>query len=328
MKLRALLLFALMMCTSCTALPREERAFAVALCVEKADAWRVHGRIPTYQADGGYLTLSGEGETLTDALSAMEAAAPMHIHLSQLRLIVLHASLAQSDAFSTALKTLSARPDMRFQCVLAMTDADARAVADALVPSSGERLSKAIDVLLSSHAEQGHILPLCLGDAVRMGLRQTPLLTAIRLTDGGLSLDGAYALDTGFRMGMPLTEQEVMLLALLRGDAAEVTLADASIRVHRIHADIRLAEALDQARADISLRILPPGTPSDALSQQLADAYAALLNALSHSGCDPLGLGRQAIMQAASAADWQSLGWPDALRRLTWTVRVSLHAPL
>ena len=62
-------------CTGCAALPEEERAFAVALGVSgHQGAWTVYARIPTYQSGGGYATVTGEGETLSHALTAVPSA--------------------------------------------------------------------------------------------------------------------------------------------------------------------------------------------------------------------------------------------------------------
>ena len=113
MKFLILLALVALACSSCTALPAEERAFAVALCVEKTDEWRVCARIPTYQSGGGYMTVTGNGETFPAALSHLDAASPMRINLSQLRLLVADVGLVNSGGFEAVLSTLSERPDIR-----------------------------------------------------------------------------------------------------------------------------------------------------------------------------------------------------------------------
>ena len=90
MKRALCLLLICLFCTGCSALPPEERAFCVVLLVDGgAQECTVRVRIPTYQQNGGYQTLSATGATLTDALRTLESAAPMRLHWGQLRLIVL-----------------------------------------------------------------------------------------------------------------------------------------------------------------------------------------------------------------------------------------------
>ena len=90
MKRALCLLMICLFCTGCSALPPEERAFCVVLLIDGgAQECTVRVRIPTYQQNGGYQTLSATGATLTDALRTLESAAPMRLHWGLLRLIVL-----------------------------------------------------------------------------------------------------------------------------------------------------------------------------------------------------------------------------------------------
>lgn len=327
-RLTALLL--VLLCTSCTALPKEERAFAVALCVEKAEDWRVHARIPTYESGGGYRTVMGVGDSLTEALIALESAAPMHLHLSQLRLLVLDAALADSDALADALDVLSARSDMRLQCAVVMTDESGSRIADALKPSAGARLSKAIDVLLETHAEQGSFLPVTLADMCCMGQRQTPVLMRAVLAQEGIAFCGGYALTADWHAGVTLDEDEVRLLALLMAQSREMRLAldGTDLRVREVRVSKAVNAALNEATVAVNLRLISHSADEAVLLQSLADACAQLLTRLSAAGCDALGLGRKAILCAADMDAWNALDWPESLRHLTWCVTVSAQQPV
>ena len=71
------LLLAMLLLTGCSALPEEDRAFAVVLGLDKqGDAWRAWARIPSYQQEGGYLTLSAQGRSLGEVMAQLEAALP------------------------------------------------------------------------------------------------------------------------------------------------------------------------------------------------------------------------------------------------------------
>ena len=328
MKKLALLLLTLTLCTACAALPAEERAFAVALCVEReGEIWRVHGRIPTYQNSGGYLTVTGEGRTLEAALSDMDSAAPMPVHLSQLRLLVLHKTLGESGDAAMVLHTLADRADMRLQCAVAVTEAPSKAVADALEPATGARLSKALDVLMESRIGQGSILSAALGDVVRMGERQTPVLMALTMEDGAVDLSGGYPLTFQGRIAERLTETETGLLALLRGEAKtlRITLPGGTAQVRDANAGIRLSQPA--ARVELQLQSVTSDFTAEGLAQALAEALAELLARLSASGCDVLGLGRKAILQARDMAAWHDQDWPSRCMELRWEIAVGVTGP-
>ena len=108
MKRALCLLLICLFCTGCSALPPEERAFCVVLLVDGgAQECTVRVRIPTYQQNGGYQTLSATGATLTDALRTLESAAQMRLHWGQLRLIVLSRAWAAEIPIVRTLSDLS-----------------------------------------------------------------------------------------------------------------------------------------------------------------------------------------------------------------------------
>lgn len=324
MKRLTLLLCALLLCTSCAALPAEERAFAVALCVEKAEDWRVYGRIPTYQSGGGYLTVTGAGDTFSAALADMDASAPMHLSFAHLRLLAMDAALAETGEVPTILAALAERSDMRMQCALALTDAPLSAVSEALVPAAGARLSKALDLMLEARIEQGTILPATLADVLRMGERQSPVLIVLALEGEELTLSGGYTL-TGLR----LTARETALLSLVLGEAKSLrlTLAEDAAELRDASVQISLSEDFAVASVALTVRTTAASLTSDGLEQALASELAALLSRLSADGCDVLGLGRKAILRADNMAHWHAIAWPQRYRTLRWEVSVGVRGP-
>lgn len=315
----------LLLCTSCTALPAEERAFAVALCVEKAEDWRVHGRIPTYQTGGGYLTVTGEGDTLSAALADMDAAAPMHVNLSQLRLLVVDAALADSSELPAVFQALAERPDMRLQCAVAVAEVPLKSVAEALKPAAGARLSKALDLLLGARAEQGTILHASLADVLRMGERQSPVLIALALDGKEIRLSGGCLLDGA----SPLSPEETVLLSLLLGSTKtlRLNLPGVSADVRDASAKIRLSEDLRTASVTLTLRTTASSVTADGLESTLAQELLTLLTRLSAEGCDALGLGRRAILRMHDMADWHALDWPQIYQSLRWEVHIRVNGP-
>lgn len=321
-----LLLLLLPLLTSCAALPSEERAFAVALMVSKADeVWQVHARIPTYKAGGGYITVQGEGATPDAALAAMDAAAPMHIHLSQLRLLVLDAALGREAM--PALTALSNRSDMRLQCAVAATSSAAETVMEALQPASGARLSKGLDVLLDTRIAQGTILPATLSDILRMGERQSPVLISLTVRAGAIDLSGGWA--WGAAAMTPLSAEETALLSVLRGDTKDVTLriSGAAAHVRDVCAKAKLQTDKRSVQLDLTMTAVSSDHTPKGLESALADEVLALLTRLYSTGCDALGLGRQAILGKADMAQWHAMQWPDRLPELQWTVSVGVCGP-
>lgn len=328
MKRLLLLLLIPALCTSCAALPAEERAFAVALWVGKeAASWQVAGRIPAYQSGGGYLTVTGAGDTLDAALSAMDGSAPMQVTLSQLRLLVLDEVLAATEDLSAALTALSARSDMRQQCAVALTDAPSAGVMAALKPSTGSRLSKSLELLLDTRVEQGSCLSATLAEVMRMGERQSPVLMALMLADGAVNLSGGYALDGDMRLAGRLTPEETALLSLLTGGARMLMLPSGSAKVQDASAKTTLSADLRSARVELTLRTASSNLTAEALERVLADEALALLTRLYGAGCDVLGLGRQAVRRAQDMAHWHAMDWPARLAELRFEVAVRVEGP-
>ena len=148
MKRALCLLLICLFCTGCSALPPEERAFCVVLLVDGgAQECTVRVRIPTYQQNGGYQTLSATGATLTDALRTLESAAPMRLHWGQLRLIVLSRAWAAEIPIVRTLSDLSGVENLRLHASVAVTEEDTTALAEKLVPENGTRISKSIVLL-------------------------------------------------------------------------------------------------------------------------------------------------------------------------------------
>lgn len=177
MKRALCLLLICLFCAGCSALPPEERAFCVVLLVDGgAQECTVRVRIPTYQQNGGYQTLSATGATLTDALRTLESAAPMRLHWGQLRLIVLSRAWAAEIPIVRTLSDLSGVENLRLHASVAVTEEDTTALAEKLVPESGTRLSKSIDVMVQARHEQG-VIPTCAASVLlRFGSRQSPVL--------------------------------------------------------------------------------------------------------------------------------------------------------
>lgn len=322
MKRLLLLLLIPLLCTGCTVLPAEERAFVVALLVEaEGEGYRVYGRIPTYQNGGGYRTATGEGATLEAALLDMESSLPMRADLSQLRLAVMDAALG--DRVMPVLLQLARRQDVRQACLAAVTEENIPALAEAMTPATGERLSKALDVLAQTRREQGMIPHTTLADLVLMGDRETPLLPLVRLEGKEIDLSGGMPASSG-GVGSACSTAEIGLLALLRGEVKQLTLEapGGTAKVQLLGRKLSLFEDLQHGEVHLTLGMTAGACTPKELEADLAARLLSLLTEFAAGGYDVLGLGRKAAMLSGDLTDWQTM-----LPQIRWTVSVGATGP-
>ena len=326
---RLLILLLILNCTACTALPAEERAFAVALLVEAEDnQYRVYGRIPTYQTGGGYCTVQGEGSSLGAALLDMEGTSPMGGELSQLRLLVMDVGL--KERIVPVLQELSERADVRQSCLAAVTEAKLSDLAEALKPSMGARLSKTLDILAETRQEQGRIPWTTLGDVILMAERECPVLPVVTLNKGQVELSGGKPVSMSGKLGSTLSEREYGLLALAKSETQrlEVTVPNGTARLRDGKTRNILAPTLTTAEVSIMLRLTDTACSEDELEEILAHELLALLTDLYAQGFDVLGLGRNAVCQTADWPSWQTLDWLEMLPQIRWKISVGVTGPV
>lgn len=329
MKRMLTLLACALLCTSCTALPAEERSFAVALGVTReGGTWTAFARVPTYQTGGGYATLRGEGGSLEEALSALDASSPMRLHLGQLRMLIFDDDLAKTPEFPAALDALAARHDLRLEASVAVTDADMQALMDTMKPANGSRLSKSLDLLAETRIAQGTVLPAALADVIRMGERQSPVLMHLTLDGQDVALSGAWPLSQSGVVTAPLTPQETQLLALMLGHftSGTLSLAEGAVRLTSATAATELTlPTMQDASVRLTLRVTSSPLTEEALSRAVATACLGVLNRLSGMNSDALGLARQAITHAEDMAHWHDMDWPARYPDIRWSVSVGVE---
>lgn len=323
MKRLLCLLLLCLCCASCSALPPEERAFCVALLIDgNVEECRVFVRVPTYQDDGGYRTLSAQGSTLTDALRTLESAAPMRLHWGQLRLIVLSRAWAAEIPIVRTLSDLSGVENLRLHASVAVTEENAAEMAEKLIPESGTRLSKTIDVMVQARHEQG-VIPTCAASALlRYGSRQSPVLCGVQISSEGFLLGGAWLTDVDGLVRSFLTPEETQILLLMQGELTRTQLLLPDHAVHLTEARSQAYLADLEATCRIRLRYDHADLTPQAVSAETAQACLNVLKQLQAIGCDALGLGRQAIRLSRSMADWRESDFPSRFRKLRWTVEI------
>lgn len=335
---------ALMLCASCSALPAEERAFAVALGVsESAGGWEVSARVPTYQSGGGYMTLTARGGSLSEALSLLDATAPMQLHLGQLRLVIFSQGIAESSDFQKSLTELALRHEFRLQAQVCVTADPVTDLMDKLEPATGTRLSKSLDVLLETRAEQGVIPVATLSDVLRRGERQSWIAVSVALENAaGIArpgMDAAAGLQAAGGMGKvqfgggwligqdgkangQITAAEMQILGLMaeKRQKGTISLEDGTVTLISASSKVKLSG--NTASCDISLRYRSSTMTGAGVQRAVMDACRDVLNKLAAADCDALGVGRQAIRYFPDMAAWHDLDWPALYPQLDWRLTV------
>ena len=319
------LLLVVLLLTGCAALPEEDRAFAVVLGMDReGDAWRTWARIPSYQQEGGYLTVSAQGGSLGEAMAQLEAAAPMALHFGQLRMMVFSRALAESGDFPGVMDVLASRNGVRRQAALAVTEHDMASLMDGLEPPTGTRLSKSLEAMMAVRREQGLIPDTTLSGLRRMGERQQPVLMGIALEDG-MQLSGGWLLGADGRLQGSLTAADQQLLSLLSGIFRQGTLSlgEGTLTVTEADSRVRLMDG--EAVCSVRLRYTSSSFSEEGAAQRLNDALSALTAKLAAARCDALGLGRQAMMGCADIEAWRRLDWQARYPALRWRFDLQLE---
>lgn len=324
----------LLLIAACAALPGEDRVFAVVLCVDREeDTWQVCARAPSYQKEGSYITLEGKGASLLEAMARLDAAAPMHLHYGQVRMVVFSARLAASEGMEEALRLLADREDVRLNAAVSVTTSPIRQVCDALNPQTGTRLSKAMDNLLKTRRMQGVIPEANLGLWRRLADRQSPLAARLTLIppekegeEDQIQLEGAWMFASGRLTGAPLSAAETQLLSLLEGQFRKglLTLEEETIRL--LDAKVKLRLIGDTARLTVQVRCAPSVLGTEQTERALAGALEKLKNKLAVAGCDALGLARQAVWRCQTAEAWRDYHWTTRYQALAWEIRTKVQS--
>ena len=319
------LLLAMLLMTGCAALPEEDRAFAVVLGLDRdGDAWRAWARIPSYQQEGGYLTVSAQGSSLGEAMAQLEAAAPMALHFGQLRMMVFSRALAESGDFPGVMDVLASRNGVRRQAALAVTEHDMASLMDGLEPPTGTRLSKSLEAMMAVRREQGLIPDTTLSGLRRMGERQQPVLMGIALEDG-MQLSGGWLLGADGRLQGRLTAADQQLLSLLSGTFRQGTLSlgEGTLTVTEADSRVRLMDG--EAVCSVRLRYTSSSFSEEGAALRLNDALPALTAKLAAARCDALGLGRQAMTGCEDLEAWRRLDWQARYPALRWRFDLQLE---
>lgn len=322
------LMLCLLLLGGCTALPAEERSFAVVLGIDcQEEEWHTYTRVPTYQTGGGYATVSGKGASLGDAMADMNGTSSLALHLGQLRMVIVSEAMISAGLLPEVLTFLCDRSDTRLQAWVCAADEDVQPLMDGMTPATGTRLSKFIESFIMTRREEGSAMPVTAGELYMMEARQTPVLPLLSMKEKELTLTGGLPLTLNSRAGSRLTNDEVQLLAIMSGQTrqGDIRLGSGTARLMDTSAEIRLAGDHAAASVQLTMRLDMPEERCKSQEVDTALRLRTLLSGLTGEGCDVLGLGRKAALGAVSAAELREMDWPAVLRNMRWTVSLALQ---
>lgn len=313
------MILAVFLLGGCSALPGEDRAFAVALGISGSSAgWQVCARVPTYQTGGGYTTVTGKGDHLGAAMADMSASAPMELHFGQVRMVIFAKALAASGQFAELLRTLSARGEVRPQAALFVTEDPVEDVMDALEPETGSRLSKSIESTMEARRRLGVLPGTTLADVLRAGERQQPVLGGAAMEKGKLHLSGGWLMGANGQVQGRLTKEEMQLASLLQGNIRQGTLALGQGTVTLTDSQCSLQLQGSQVLCRLKIRCSASTMTEEGIVAALTYDLHGLVNKLAAANSDALGVGRQAIRQKTTMAAWHDADWAAQYAMLDW----------
>ena len=320
-----MILVLLLGCTGCVHLPGEEYAFAVVLAVDKRDegGWTTCARIPDYQQEGSYVTLSADGGSYVEAMTHLNAAAPMSLHLGQLRMLIFGRGISTTEAQQILADSI-VQYDVRSAAVPACTTAPVEELLDCMDAMTGVRLSKSLDILLETRQMQGVIPTITLGQAARYADRQSFLMPLIEAAGSSFQLKGAaaYAMTDGFPL--LLAAEEMQMIALADGQMKKGTLSlpDLTLTVRHVRAAINLRGST--VRLTLRLETMPISEDTQDAEQTLKQQYLRLAERLAAANSDVFGLAGQAVRSYLTDADWRNSQWQERFSDLTWDADVQI----
>lgn len=329
----------------CTALPGEERSFALCMGVHvTANGVEVAVQLPNYKGNHEYLVLSAVGEDFDQALTALAAVAPSRLHFGQLRLAVFSHQTAASPMFPGLVAQIAAIPSMRLDAMALLTEDELPALLAALKPHSGVRLSKYLDTLLRSQVETGFLPGTTLAQMRRMETRQSPVLGRVGLRQidapqAGLStgieqlqaggeeeahFGGCGLIGQDGRLHGTLDMRQTQLLSLLLGRTRDVALTwpEAAATLHVVDADVRLGQG--EARAEVTCRAVATRGAPAWMQERLEQELTQVLGSVNAASCDALGLRRQEMLRHPLTMGMEAAAWAEELHRMPIQVKVTL----
>lgn len=362
-----LTLFPCLLLSGCTSFNQvEDLAFAEVLGIDLTGEGRIEVAIQIPKiagtrgeagsdGDSSPLIYSASGETLDEALHLLQWAVPRRLDLSQLELIVVSQSLAESDRFLKTANTVMATPRLYTAARLAICGGSAKEFISAQKPVIGTQISTELSAAFADYVRNGFIPSAAFADVFYQTHSIYSDALAIHAATASESAQPASALtpsrpDTNhieapqsnrflgsavFHQGKmigTLSADEYLYCKILRGEQQAFpfsvngqTVGITTLGVPAVQIDTQA----DPIRINVSIRFSivssSSGAPVEPLKAALEQKLTEVVNTCRKMHAEPFGFASAAAASFATIDDWMQFGWIDRFANSQVHLNVEIH---
>lgn len=307
------------------------------------------------EASSPYQTFSARGSTWSDALENLQWVTPRELNLSHLKLMVVSEVLASDGQFPRLIREISETPHLYTTAHFVVCDSDVAAFVESQQPVIGTRLSSDIDAAMRHYAAHGYIPESLFAELYyATGSYYSDPVAARCFTDSDENAEPAALIvspdafaasapeEVSPRFGgcavfhrgvlaLSLGVRETQLLSLVLGSSDTLDLnRDGVPCALRLEGKPKLE--VDQQDDPVTVRLEMrfsclnslESAESQAVSEQLAREYEALIHSCQAAGVEPFGFASVASRRFLTDADWISFDWPARFNQARAEVRIAI----
>lgn len=372
-KLAPLLLLCLLLLSGCTnTVEVEGLAFAEILGVDFTESGEIEVCIEVPKISGqrsegssgekggsSTLTYSASGKSFDEALNLLQWAVPRRLDLSQIKLIVISETLAQSERFARVADTIMATPRLYTAARLAVCSGSAKEFVAAEKPVIGSRLASELTATFEDYIQNGYIPDVTFADMYYKSKSIYSDSLAIYAETAPSSEDaqpaaviipsfpqqpnvemqhsnrflGAAVFRNGVMVGR-LTGEEYLYCKMLRSETQtfpfsldHLTVGLASMGTPAITIDTKSSPM----KIDIGLRFSivssSRSAPVEKLQNALEDSFRKTIEVCKTMGAEPFDFSGKASGQFLTIAQWERFNWLDRFLESEINFDIRVHNP-
>lgn len=377
-RLALCLLSALLLLSGCDGRELQDNFFPISMALDVAEGGQLRislkaltgstnspsvGDSPeSAQDETAYVTIEAMGKDYLQAMTLLITTVPRALNLSQLREIVISRKLAESDAFAQVLTNTSKYYQINEEALLVVCEGEAQEIIRVQRSFIGLRLSRYLDVLLTSFEDQGTIARSTLR-STRRALRSTvydplaiyaaynnfdtivplPEEDTLAVLPGNLPRKSTDAVEymgsavfSGSKMVGTLTGQEMQMLHIVKGDYTKLNVSlEGEVYVVERRFGSKISVKRDGGKDTLYSKICVIASTLDPASHVDADVFAdaiakeayLLIEKLQSMGADAIGFGQSAVKGFLTTSKWEAYGWLTRYPMCAIDIDVEVSAP-
>ena len=345
-------------CSASTRIENQAHAVSIGLDLEGGEI-RMSAQVPTIggespKGEGGvsavsYSVYSAVGRDFPSAYALLTATIPEKLNLTQLKIIVISQSLAESDEFHPLLTEIMRSYELSAAATVIVSRSTALEMLKNQRTLIGTHLSVSMPAMLENFEKSGYI-PITNLSALYAGMNgtystQKAALGSVSedavsgsLIAGTLNRDGenkneymGCALFGREKMVGVLNGYETQLMRLLEGKRVKLSSVRGFSTVSaeplgRPRADILTEGGKTRIRVSLAIGATPLDAPPDAeaLKNRLTSDIAGVIGVCQRLGVEPFGFAETAAKRYRTTAEWEKSDWLRQFREADISVSVDL----